>query len=87
MTAKMLGLEYACLPVIFSRALWYGWICRLGAVDLPVLLLPKEMCTLNSPCAVVVLYVHKLQVMFTSVGCKGMAISVFPEFTAQCSVT
>lgn len=86
MTAKILGLEYACLPVVFSHARWYGWISLLGTVNLPLLFLPKETCTLKFPYAMVVLYVHNLQVMFTSVGCKGMATPVFPEFTTQHSV-
>ena len=83
MTDKILGLEYACLPVIFSRARWYGWISLLGTVNLPLLFFPKETCTLNSPYAMAVLYVHNRQVMFTSVGCKGMATAVFPKFTTR----
>lgn len=83
MTADILGLEYACLLVILGHALCYGWICLLGTVDLSVLFFPEETCILNFPYAMIVLYMHSLQVMFTSVGCSGMATPVFPGFPAQ----
>lgn len=64
MTGKVLGLEYACLPVALSHT--------LVRVDFPLrysqfasLIPPKAIVQLNFP-SFPVLYLHNLQVMCTS---------------------
>lgn len=53
---KWWQLEHACLRVMVSHALCCGCIFPLSTVDSPLLLFPKETCTLNLPCVMAMLF-------------------------------